>query len=182
MATANSKTSSSPQPLALPRLARRSPCLTSPSRVKLKKRTTNALEEGNVLQALLHDYVSPNAQQTEDEEQFRTVDFRTPERDKPQTEESKSEPARKTVKRICSMSVLHQHLVYPSAETSMRILRANRQVFERMQNILQGIESNRFRFAVRSCRAKQKRLNYFNCRARLAESDVASISPHSSSP
>ena len=63
-------------------------------------------------------------------------------------------------------TISHNQLIYPSVETSKKILRDNKVVYERMRTILENVEAKTYRSAVDTCRAKKKRLNYFNCRAR----------------
>ena len=80
-----------------------------------------------------------------------------------------------SMSRVSSFSVLHSQIVYPSAKTSKRILEANKKVYERMRNMLENMENKNYNLALSACKLQKQKLNYFNCRVRIADTDYKSI-------
>lgn len=172
-------------PTTLPPLAKPALLLSSKLALRYVSRPQDKL-----LLRLMRGYVSPKAQDVNQffvpaEEPSRDADDpdksggQSKSKDVANSENndqsaSGSEAERSLQRKVLSMSVLHNQLIYPSAETSMKILKANRDVYERMQGILESIERRKYKFAVHSCKAAQRRLNYFNCRVRLSDAETTS--------
>ncbi len=128
----------------------------------------NAPQKAN-LRKLFHHYIVP---QIQDVNQFQEPE------DEEQSEQQSTQKevnSSRSLGGTRSFRVLHNQIVYTSAETSRHILRTNRETYLRMMERLRTMEQKEYTGAQQLCLLRKKRLNYFNYRSRESREETKSM-------